>query len=205
MSSAATPQGHRPFTGWPGNDARQAQAGGIRITEYAAVPSAREAGEWFSAKNREGCVRLEYGDFAIVTGPAGEDLAMSSRDALPRGAGRVETAWSGACTYRCGVERRGAHVYVLKYPVPLDYLYEFDAWFQYEHMPMLLEEPTWYGCRLYRAVGASTYTFAAVHDLEPQALTSDARNRSVDTPWWRRLKQHEWFDKGFVRMLLTRL
>lgn len=179
---------------------------GIRITEYDGRPERRPGGEWYGVKNREGSLRIEYGDFATVarTGrEAPNDLPAD--DAVPEGARRIATIWTGACTYRCGVERHATHVYVLKYPVPLDYLYEFDAWFQDEHMPMLLEEPTWYGCRLYRAIGASTYTFAAVHDVEPQALTSDARNRSIDTPWWHRLKQHEWFDKGFQRLLLTRL
>ena len=82
---------------------------------------------------------------------------------------------------------------------------EFDAWFQYEHMPMLLEEPTWYGCTFYRALGGSRYAFGALHNLEPQALTSDARNRSVDTPWWHRLTKHAWFDKEFVRARLTEI
>jgi hypothetical protein len=182
------------------------RASGVRITEYDGRPARRDGGEWYTVKNREGSVRIEHGDFAAVasSGDAERRWARASTPA-DAAAPRVATAWSGVCTYRCGVERRATHVYVLKYPVPLDYLYEFDAWFQDEHMPMLLEEPTWYGCRLYRAVGASTYAFAAIHDLEPQALTSDARNRSVDTPWWHRLKQHEWFDKGFVRLLLTRL
>jgi hypothetical protein len=85
------------------------------------------------------------------------------------------------------IRPQGSIVYLLKYPVPFDYLYEFDAWFQYEHMPMLFEEPAWYGCELFRALGASSYTFAALQYLEPHALKSDARNRSVDTPWWHRL------------------
>jgi hypothetical protein len=72
-------------------------------------------------------------------------------------------------------------------------------------MPMLLEEPTWYGCEFFRALGASCYSFAALHYVDPQALKSDARNRSIDTPWWHRLKQHEWFDKQFVRTLMKPL
>ena len=94
---------------------------------------------------------------------------------------------------------------MLKYPVPFDYLYEFDAWFQYEHMPMLLEEPAWYGCEFFRSLGASSYTFAALQYLEPHALKSDARNRSVDTPWWHRLCRHEWFDKQFTRTIMKPL
>jgi hypothetical protein len=162
----------------------------VRITEYAGCPR-HAAGQWYTAKNREGSIRIERGDAALVASPAD--------------AGHVATRWTGVRIYQCGSQQKGANVFLLKYPVPLDYLYEFDAWFQYEHMPMLLEEPTWYGCELFRSLGPSCYEFAALHNLEPQALTSDARNRSVDTPWWHRLKQHEWFDQGFIRMLLTPL
>jgi len=40
---------------------------------------------------------------------------------------------------------------------------------------------------------------------EPHALNSDARNRSVDTPWWHRLCRHEWFDKQFIRTIMKPL
>ena len=159
----------------------------IRITECTGRPQG-QAGEWYAPEGREGSILLERGDAAL--GPARAD------------AGHVATVWTGTRIYKCGSEQKGTIVYMLKYPVPFDYLYEFDAWFQYEHMPMLLEEPTWYGCEFFRALGASSYTFAALHNVEPGALKSDARNRSVDTPWWHRLKQHEWFDKQFIRTLM---
>jgi len=162
----------------------------VRITEFTGRPQqpATTGGAWYSVDNREGSIHIARGD-AALTPP-------------PDDAGFVSTTWTGVRTYKCGSEQKGPVVYLLKYPVPFDYLYEFDAWFQYEHMPMLLEEPSWYGCELYRALGASCFTFAALHDLEPHALTSDARNRSVDTHWWRRLKQHDWFDKQFIRILM---
>ncbi len=162
----------------------------IRITEFTGRPQQRE-GEWYAPEGREGSVRLQRGEAA---------LAAASGDA-----GHVATSWTGVRIYKCGSGQKGPIVYMLKYPVPLDYLYEFDAWFQYEHMPMLLEEPTWYGCEFFRALGASCYSFAALQYVEPQALKSDARNRSVDTPWWHRLKQHEWFDKQFIRTLMKPL
>jgi hypothetical protein len=37
------------------------------------------------------------------------------------------------------------------------------------------------------------------------ALTSDARNRSIDTPWWQRLARHEWLDKQFIRTIMKPL
>ena len=162
----------------------------IRITEFAGRPTQRD-GEWYAPDGRPGSVRLERGDTALV--------------AANGGAGHVTTTWTGVRVHRCGSDQKGSIVYMLKYPVPFDYLYEFDAWFQYEHMPMLLEESAWYGCELFRALGASSYTFAALQYLEPHALKSDARNRSVDTPWWHRLCRHEWFDQQFIRTIMKPL
>jgi len=162
----------------------------VRIVEFAdraAAPS----GEWYAPEGRAGSVRIDRGDAALAPAPSD--------------AGSVTTTRSGVRVYRGGSERRGPMVYLLKYPVPFDFLYEFDAWFQYEHMPMLLEEPAWYGCELFRALGASSYTFAALQYVEPHALKSDARNRSVDTPWWHRLCCHEWFDKQFIRTIMKPL
>lgn len=163
----------------------------IRMTEFTDRPKRAGGQEWYAPDGREGSVLIERGEQAL--GAARTDAA------------HVATTWQGVRIYRCGSEQRGSIVYMLKYPVPFDYLYEFDAWFQYEHMPILLEESTWYGCEFFRALGASSYSFAALHYLEPQALKSDARNRSVDTPWWHRLKQHDWFDKQFVRTLMKPL
>jgi len=162
----------------------------VRITEFADRPTQPE-GEWYVLEGRPGSVRIERGDAAL--GPPNN------------GSEPVTMTWTGVRIYRGGSDRKGSIVYLLKYPVPLDYLYEFDAWFQYEHMPMLFEEPAWYGCELFRALGASSYTLAALQYLEPHALKSDARNRSVDTPWWHRLCRHEWFDKQFTRTIMKPL
>ena len=162
----------------------------VRIAEYAERP-ATPNGEWYAPDGRPGGVRVDRGDAALV--PANGDT------------GQATTTWTGVRVYRGGSDRKGAIVYLLKYPVPFDYLNEFDAWFQYEHMPMLFEEPSWYGCELFRALDASSYTFATLQYLELQALKSDARNRSVDTPWWHRLCRHEWFDKQFIRTIMKPL
>jgi hypothetical protein len=184
----------------------------VRITEYTERPAAA-AGEWYAVDGQPGSILIERDDAALaMTGGDGSAQPGAALVATPAAAaathpdaGHVATRWTGVAIYRCGSAQPGSRLYLLKYPVPNDYLYEFDAWFQYEHMPMLLEEPTWYGCTFYRALGASCYAFAALHSLEPQALKSAARNASVDTAWWHRLKAHDWFDKGFVRKLLTPL
>jgi len=160
----------------------------IRITEFVGAHLGQEEGEWYTVEGREASVRIDRGEAAL-------DSSSVS--------GACEaTRWTGVrlCHRQSG--QKAPLVYMLKFPVPLDYLYEFDAWFQYEHMPMILEEPTWYGCEFFRSLGASCYSFAALQYVEPQALKSDARNRSVDTPWWHRLKKHDWFDKQFTRTLM---
>ena len=163
----------------------------IRISEFDSPPQG-QAGEWYAPQDRPSSVRLDRDEAGAFSPPR-------------QGPGALVTTWSGVRIYKGGSDRRGALVYMLKYPVPQDYLWEFDAWFQIEHMPMLLEEPTWYGCEFFRALGPSGWSFAALHYVEPQALKSDARNRSVDTPWWHRLKRHEWFDKQFERTLMRAL
>ncbi len=165
----------------------------IRITEFSGHPQQRD-GEWYAPEGREGSVRVERGEAALQAQPSSSD-----------GTSRMVTRWTGVRIHQAGSDRKGPIVYMLKYPVPLDYLNEFDAWFQYEHMPMLLEEPTWYGCDFFRALGASCYPFAALHYLEPQALKSAARDRSVATAWWNRLSRHEWFDKQFIRTVMKPL
>ena len=162
----------------------------IRITEFADRPTQPD-GEWYAPEGRAGSIRVERGEAALA--------------ALNDDAAQMTTTWTGVRVYRGGSDRKGSIVYMLKYPVPFDYLYEFDAWFQYEHMPMLLEEPAWYGCEFFRTLGASNYTFTALQYLEPHALKSDARNRSVDTPWWHRLCKHEWFDRQFIRTIMKPL
>lgn len=161
----------------------------IRISEFAGRQS-QTPGEWYAPRGREGSVRVDRTEAAAFAPPR-------------PGPGPLLTTWSGVRVYKGGTDRKGSLVFMLKYPVPLDYLWEFEAWFVVEHMPMLLEEPTWYGCEFFRALAPSSWSFAALQYVDPQALTSDARNRSVDTPWWHRLKQHDWFDKQFERSHLT--
>ena len=162
----------------------------VRIGHYAQRGDEGDDSQWFTRDGTSEFVRIERD-------PAGPSPAFEPDP-------RALVSWKGCLTRIFGRRREGAITYVLEYPVPLDYLYEFDAWFACEHMPLLLEEPTWYGCELFRSLGPSTYTFAAIHSLEPGALKSPARDRSVSTPWWNRLQQHAWFDKGFVRAILRR-
>lgn len=162
----------------------------VRISHYAELGAASDASDWYICDETSQFVRIER--TSIERSP---ELTADTRALV---------TWSGCHARAFGRRQEGAITYLLKYPVPPDYFNEFDAWFSYEHMPLLLEEPTWYGCDFFRTLAPSVHTFAAIHYLEPGALTSKARDRSIATPWWNRLKQYPWFDKGFVRSILRR-
>jgi hypothetical protein len=163
----------------------------VRISHYVECGATSGESDWYFCDATSQFVRIER--TSVEQSPGLEPDA------------RALVSWIGCHTRAFGRRQEGTITYVLTYPVPLDYFNEFDAWFSYEHMPLLLEEPTWYGCDFFRALAPSTHTFAAIHYLEPGALTSKARDRSIATPWWNRLKQCPWFDKGFDRAILRRI
>jgi hypothetical protein len=99
----------------------------------------------------------------------------------------------------------GPFLFVVGLPVPKDYRDEFLTWYHDEHLPILLEEPGWDGCRFVEEKVEKDLLFHALHQLsDRKALDSDARKRSRSTPWFQRLSQKSWFDKGFARTLYAR-
>ena len=90
--------------------------------------------------------------------------------------------------------------------VPREQREEFLAWYEQEHLPILLECPSWDGCRFVEAEDATGCRFIALHQLADQAaLASPERARSRATPWFARLKQFPWFDEPFTRVLYRRV
>ncbi|HEV2221245.1 MAG TPA: hypothetical protein VGV08_11885 [Casimicrobiaceae bacterium] len=89
--------------------------------------------------------------------------------------------------------------------VPTSHRAELLAWYEQEHLPILLDYPSWEGCRFVEVRIATGLQFIALHQLaEREALNSPSRARSRDTPWFHRLKQHAWFDQAFTRVLYRR-
>lgn len=162
----------------------------VRIGDYRERGETLDESEWYICDATSQFVRIER--------------SVVDRSPELKSDTRALASWIGCHTRTFGRRQESTFAYLLKYPVPADFFNEFDAWFSYEHMPLLLEEPTWYGCDFFRGLAPSMHTFAALHYLEPGALTSQARDRSIATPWWNRLKQYPWFDKGFVRAILRR-
>lgn len=82
---------------------------------------------------------------------------------------------------------------------------EFLSWYEKEHLPMLLECAAWGGCRFVEAPSPEGCQFYALHQLvEKSALESNERRASRATPWFYKLKRHDWFDAGFTRQLYVR-
>jgi hypothetical protein len=90
--------------------------------------------------------------------------------------------------------------------VPREYRDEFLAWYQQDHLPILLQCPTWDGCRFVEAPDAAACQFFALHQLSDRAaLASAERARSRATAWFMRFKRLTWFDTPFTRVLYRRV
>lgn len=88
---------------------------------------------------------------------------------------------------------------------PREYRSEFVAWYECEHMPILLECSLWDGCRFVEQQVAEGCQFYALHQLSAKAaLDSEERKRSRSTPWFERLTKNAWFDGAFSRVLCRR-
>ena len=96
----------------------------------------------------------------------------------------------------------GRYLFMVGIWVPQAVCGEFLDWYRNEHLPILLECPTWDGCRFVESPVLEGHQFYALHQLEDRsALESEERRRSRTTPWFMRLKQHPWFDEQFSRQL----
>ncbi len=100
----------------------------------------------------------------------------------------------------------GPHLFYLALRVPEDYRNEFLAWYESEHLPMLLEAKGWDGCRFVEEAVENGLLFHALHQLQDlRVLESPERKRSRATPWFERLAKNTWFDSGFVRAIYRRI
>jgi hypothetical protein len=122
-----------------------------------------------------------------------------------------ETAWmlknvSGFTRYLCeeissmgdlSPEAINAPVlYPVWFNVPEDRLADFDAWYEQDHIPLLLECPQWRAVRRFNVKDGSPgkYNRLALHYLDDvAALESPARAKARATPWRDRLAAEPWF------------
>ena len=87
-------------------------------------------------------------------------------------------------------------LYPVFFRVPADREAEFNAWYEEEHLAILLRCPYWPMCRRFRIMnpGPESWTHLALHYLtDLRALESAERTEARSTPWRARLAQEPWF------------
>ena len=93
-------------------------------------------------------------------------------------------------------------LYAVFFAVPAAREPEFNAWYDEEHMEILLRCEHWPMCRRYRIrnPAAGGFTHIALHYLtDLRALESPERDQARSTPWRDRLAAEAWF-KGEYRV-----
>ena len=90
--------------------------------------------------------------------------------------------------------------YLVLFRVPEARTKEFDAWYDEEHAPTLLQCADWQMTRRFR-IGPSdsvSWTHAAIHYLSDfRALVSPKREAARVTPWRNRLAAESWFEGDY--------
>lgn len=99
--------------------------------------------------------------------------------------------------------REAAILYPVLFSVPASGEQDFNAWYDEEHLGILLRCPYWPLCRRFKIHKPlpDSWTHIALHYLtDLRALESKERDEARATPWRDRLAQHAWF-KGDYRVL----
>lgn len=90
-------------------------------------------------------------------------------------------------------------LFAAMFDVPPAELADFDAWYEQDHVPLLLECSDWLMVRRFHLTAGEPRPFnrLALHYLaSEQALSSPARARARETPWRERMAGRDWFGKG---------
>jgi hypothetical protein len=91
-------------------------------------------------------------------------------------------------------------IYAVFFNVPPDGTAEFDAWYETEHVPMLMECSDWLMVRRFEIVEGvpKPFTRLALHYLaDAKALSSPERERARVTDWRNRLAKNDWFKGSY--------
>jgi len=87
-------------------------------------------------------------------------------------------------------------LYAVWFDVPQERLADFDAWYETDHVPLLMECSEWRMVRRFAVTQGEPGPFnrLALHYLaDRSALSSEARERARGTPWRARLAVEPWF------------
>ncbi len=99
--------------------------------------------------------------------------------------------------------REAPILYPVLFSVPVEGEKDFNAWYDEEHLGILLKSPHWPMCRRFKVLAPKTggWTHLALHYLRDlRALESKERDEARATPWRDRLAKNAWF-KGDYRVL----
>jgi hypothetical protein len=92
-------------------------------------------------------------------------------------------------------------LYAVCFNIPLEAQPDFDAWYETEHIPLLMECLDWLMVRRMQVSGGipETYTHMALHYLaDAKALQSPERERARKTAWRDRLAKNDWFKASYT-------
>ena len=99
--------------------------------------------------------------------------------------------------------REASILYPVLFNVPASGEQDFNAWYDEEHLDILLRCSYWPMCRRFKVYKPqpNSWTHIALHYLtDLRALESKERDEARATPWRARLAQNDWF-KGDYRVL----
>jgi hypothetical protein len=115
-----------------------------------------------------------------------------------QGHGGARLRWSQATRHhRAGqpCPRRSPCLFLVSSCVPPSEAEEFDAWYDTEHVPLLLRIPGWRAVERYRVdLSSDAVTHVALHYIDDAALlTHPERTAAGRTDWTLRLARRPWF------------
>lgn len=87
-------------------------------------------------------------------------------------------------------------LYAVWFNVPAERAADFNAWYEQDHIPILMECKDWLAVRRFKIVDGEPgrWTHLALHYLDSvEALESPERQRARQTPWRDRLAAEPWF------------
>jgi hypothetical protein len=92
-------------------------------------------------------------------------------------------------------------LYSVAFNIPAEAHAEFDAWYETEHVPLLMECTEWLMVRRLRITDGvpEKYTHMALHYLaDAKALQSPQREAARKTAWRDRLAKNDWFKASYT-------
>jgi hypothetical protein len=150
----------------------------------------------------EGPYHLATYELDSLDALASEPYRRLKQDPGPRTTEQLQrvrsfTRYTGRLQSDAGTsEVEPGRLFVVAFEVPEDVREEFDAWYEEEHVPLLLEVPGWLRVRRYVLEPdqeGPQLTHLALHGLRgPEVLDAPERAR-LATPWRARLAANDWF------------